>query len=118
MALGNSREADDVAIAPSAISETVTAAVTRNPDWATTRTSTPSPSAAMASVVNTAAVWVIGGSSTGGIRPSERTISTTRKPTMNHGTNSRSLGARLLDGRLAEPARNRHYRAAAKSRRA
>jgi len=56
-------------IPPSAISDTVTAVVTLIPAFATTRTSTPRPSAAIEIVVSVAAVNLIGPSQAAGTAP-------------------------------------------------
>jgi hypothetical protein len=68
---------------PRARSDPVTARVTLTPVLATTRTSTPSPNAAIAIVVNKAATLVIAGLRFSGISPDDRIASTIKKPTMN-----------------------------------
>ncbi len=66
--------------------EATTASVTRSPAPATLRTSTPSPSAAIDTMVSTLAVAAIGGRAACGISPPERRPAIARNARMNHGT--------------------------------
>ena len=79
-------------IAPSTTSENVTAADTRRPARATTRTSTPKPNAAIETVVSRPARTLIGVRAAIGIRPSERRAATNRKAKINQGTSWCSAG--------------------------
>ncbi len=81
-------------IAPSVSSESVAAAVTRPPALATLRTSTPSPRAAIETMVSHVATVAVGPSTAGGMAPAERSITSARKPTTNSGTIWPRLGRR------------------------
>lgn len=74
--------------------EAVTATTTRKPAAATTFTSTPSPSAAIETVVKAVAAIAMGFSNAFGINPIERSAATSRKPVMNRGTSSKRLWLR------------------------
>ena len=87
---------------PSTTRDAVTAAVTRRPARATTRTSTPRPSAAMDTVVSLLAAVPTGASRLGGIRPEARAAATARNPRMRRFGSPR---------RARSPAREPRYRA-------
>ena len=67
-------------------SEATTVTMTRPPAFRTALTSTPSPSAAIAAMVSTVAAERVIAIAPSGMPPSDRTIASRKKPTMNQGT--------------------------------
>ena len=65
----------------------VTAPVTRAPALATARKLTPSPNAAIATIISRLAAVAAGTRASCGTRPAERRAAKPRKPTTNQGTN-------------------------------
>jgi hypothetical protein len=79
--------------------EMVTAPVTRVPALATTRILTPSPNAAIATIVSRLAAVAAAARASCGNSPAEPSVAKPRKPTTNQGTNWCS-GGRPCAGRL------------------
>ena len=78
-------------------SDSDTAAMTREPAFATVRTSALRPSAAIATIVRFDDTSRVGATQLAGTTPAARNAASARKPTMNHGT---SVGERRRSAKL------------------